>query len=90
MQDFLPNDGTLFDDQRGPKPPTVEELNSLAFRQELNQRPGVTIFVHNQEERREMRKVCKYWMMRNQLHHMPSVMVDSSLKPGTTNVRYPS
>jgi len=88
--DFLPNDGTLFDDMRGPKPPTPEELNSLAFRQELNKRPGVMIFVSNQEERRQMRKVCKVWMAKKEIHHMPDVMLDSSLKPGSTNVRYPS
>jgi len=88
--DFLPNKGSAFDDQKPTSPlPTEEQLNSLAFRTELNQRPGVTIFVADQAARQEMRKVLKVWVKANELHHPVDVFVDAGIEPGKVSVRYP-
>lgn len=86
---FLPNNGSRFDDMidRGP---SAEEINSLAIRSELNQRPGVVVFVHDQEQRRDFRKVVRYWKRIKELHHDVDVMLDPDVKPGQIRVGYPS
>ena len=86
---FLPNNGTRFDDMidRGP---TAAEVNSLAIRSELNQRPGVVVFVPDQETRVEFRKVVKYWKRINELHHDVDVMLDPDIKPGDLRIGYPA
>ena len=82
---FLPFNGTKFDDMI-EKGPTLEEVNSLAIRSELNQRTGVVLFVSSQPERVEMRKVVKYWRRIKELHHDVDIMLDQSMKPGTLRV----
>ena len=90
MQDtFLPHGGTEFDDMKPTSPlPTEEQLNSLAFRMELNKRPGVSIFVANQEDRIEMRRVLKQWLKATELHHRVDVFVDAGVAPGQVRVAY--
>lgn len=84
---FLPFHGSKFDDliDRGPTP---EEVNSLAIRSELNQRPGVVVFVHDQEQRKDFRKVIRYWRRIKELHHDVDVMLDSGIEPGKIRIGY--
>jgi hypothetical protein len=83
--DFLPHNGTKFDDMAS-RGPTEAEVNSLALRSELRQRTGAVVFVATQEDRREFRKVIKYWMRIKELHHDVDVMLDSSMEPGNVRV----
>ncbi len=80
--------GSFFDDLV-KKGPTDAEINSLAIRTELNQRTGAAVFVQNQGARTEMRKVIKYWLKIDELHHDVQVLLDFSMGTNELRVAYP-
>lgn len=82
----LPFQGSRFDDIVAG--PTESELNSLALRKELNQRTGCVVFVHDQAQRQDFRKVLKYWQRIGELHFLPDVMVNPNVQPGKLQVGY--
>lgn len=79
--------GTYFDDLLGKKPPTPEELNSLAIRAEINARPGVAVFV-SRETLEQAQSVVALWQRYGEVSSDLRVLVDSTIKPGSMEVRY--
>lgn len=80
--------GTYFDDLLGKKPPTDEELNSMAMRKEINSRPGTNVYVPRETLRR-MQEVIALWQRYEQVSPSLLVLVDDTIQPGTVEVRYP-
>jgi len=81
--------GSYFDDLLGKKPPTAEELNSLALRNEINARPGSCVFVST-ARLRQMQEVVALWQRYREVSPSLRVLTDDTLKPGTVEVRYAS
>jgi len=79
--------GTYFDDLLGKKPPTPEEVNSMAMRMEINARPGSCVYV-SQKELTRMQSVVALWQRYKEVSPQVHVLVDDTLKPGTVEVRY--
>lgn len=79
--------GTYFDDLLGKKPPTDNELNSLAIRAEINARPGVCVYV-SRGTLVKMQSIVALWQRYEQVSKSLRVLVDDTLKPGAVEVRY--
>lgn len=84
--------GSWFDDEIAALPDHTPEaeLNSLAMQAELNKRPGVAVFVSGQNEKIKMQSVLVLWERYKMIHFPVRTVIDSSLKPGSVRVGYPS
>jgi hypothetical protein len=95
---FLPNDGTYFDDEREDDernearearrdPRKIADPNSIALVQEINRRPGVTAFVPDTRTQTEFWKVLELWRSRGHLGMVPLVLIDPKVSAGQVSLR---
>jgi hypothetical protein len=95
---FLPHNGTYFDDLREDDernearearrdPRKIADPTSISIAEEINRRPGVTAFVGSSHDRTELWKVFELWRIRGSIGLVPLVLVDTTQKPGTLRMR---
>ena len=80
--------GTYFDDELETKHDqyTKYQLESLAIRAQLNERPDHTVFVASVEARQELRKVFNFWFSKKEMGHHPTIEIDYGLPDGEMRI----